>query len=237
MLRQRFDQGSSLSWGRLDLTAIGDVLEAIGARPSGATIDGEPVTNDVLRRLMEGYRYVDALLAERVDVFAYGQSKHLLELNHRVLCGITPERRTQFAGHIAETERRFYDRGLGGIGELHDWVQRNRTRPARTLAAGVFVYVVSTPQLFIEGNRRTAVLVASYLLARGGLPPVVITAESYPSFDEVAERAVAVDRNGFASGIGLTLAIHRVADFLQATADPRFLRQSAAANAVGRPAS
>ena len=130
---------------------------------------------------MEGYRYVDALLAERVDVFAYGQSRHLLELNHRVLCGITPERRTQFAAHLAETERRFYDRGDGGIGELHDWVQRNRTRPARALAAGVFVHAVSTPQLFIEGNRRTAVLVASYLLARGGLPPVVVTAASYPA--------------------------------------------------------
>ena len=68
-------------------------------------------------------------------------------------------------------------------------------------------HAVSTPQLFIEGNRRTALLLASYLLARGGLPPVVVTAESYPRFDEISERAVAIDRRGFASGIALTLAI------------------------------
>ena len=178
---------------------------------------------------MEGYRYVDHLLAERVDIFAYGQSRHLLELNHRVLCGISPERRTQFAGHLAETERRFYDPRDGGIGELHEWVKRNRTKPAYTLAAGVFVVAVSTPQLFIEGNRRTATLLASYVLARAGLPPLVVSPQDYPRFDEISERALAIDRGGFASGIALALAVHRTADFLLATADPRFLCQAAVA--------
>ena len=94
----------------------------------------------------------------------------------------------------------------GGIGELHEWAKRNRNRSrARTLAAGVFVVAVSTPQLFIEGNRRTATLLASYVLARAGVPPLVVTPNDYPQFDEISERALAIDRGGFASGFALTL--------------------------------
>lgn len=184
---------------------------------------------DEARRLVEGYRHVDRLLAERVEIFAYGQSRHLLELNHRVLCGVTPERRLLHAAHLAETERRFYEAPGGGFGALHAWIQRHRGRPPRQLAAGAFLQVVSTPQLFIEGNCRTAALLASWLLARSGLPPLVVTAAAHPRFAAICERAVAVDRSGFTSAIALTLAGHRMADFLADTADPRFLRAPAPA--------
>jgi hypothetical protein len=231
------DRGTGRCWGRLDLAGIEAVLQAVGVRLAGAdgvpARPGEPITPDVLRRLMEGYRYVDTLLAERVDIFAYGQSRHLLELNHRVLCGVAPERRIQFAAHLAETERRFYDAPDGGIGEVHEWLKRNRTKPARTIAAGLFVAAVSTPQLFIEGNRRTATLLASYVLARAGLPPLVVSPQDYPRFDEISERALAIDRRGFAGGIALTLAVHRTADFFLATAAPRFLHQAADLSEVG----
>ena len=215
-----------MAWSRLDLLEIEAVLQAVGAGLAGVPAGpGVLITPDVLRRFLEGYRYVDALLAERINIFAYGQSRHLLELNHRVLCGISPERRTQFAAHLAETERRFYETPDGGIAQLHDWAERNRSKPARSVAAGVFVHAVSTPQLFIEGNRRTATLLASYILARSGLPPLVVSPQDYRRFDEISERALAIDRGGFASSIALTLAVHRTADFLLDVADPRFLRQ------------
>ena len=225
--RSRSDQAPSPAWARLDLPAIAEVLLAVAAslagRPGVPVRGDEPITPEELRRLLEGYRYVNSLLAQRTELFAYGQSRHLLELNHRVLCGTTPERRRQYAAHIAETERRFYGAD-GGIGELHAWVERNRHRPPRSLAAGVFVRAVSTPQLFIEGNRRAAVLLVSYVLARAGLPPLVVPPELYPRFDALCERALAIDRAGFASGIALTLATHRVADFLLEAGDVRFLR-------------
>ena len=223
-----------MAWNRLDLIEIEAVLQAVGAGlascPPGS---GELIRLDVLRRLLEGYRYVDALLDERIDIFAYGQSRHLLELNHRVLCGISPERRTQFAAHVAETERRFYEAPEGGIAQLHEWAKRNRSKPATIVAAGVFVHAVSTPQLFIEGNRRTATLLASYILARSGLPPLVVSPQAYRRFDEISERALAIDRRGFASGIVLTLAVHRTADFLLDVADPGFLREPADAAGFG----
>jgi hypothetical protein len=228
VLGRQSEKGPTRPWARINLSEVervlGGVSEALGGGLVGAANGEEPITPDVLRRLLEGYRYVDELLAGRTDIFAYGQSSHILELNHRVLCGISPERRRHYADHLAETERRFYDDREGGIGELHDWYERNRNRPARHLAAGLFVQAVSTPQLFIEGNRRTAVLVASYVLARGGLPPLAVRAEEYPRFDAMSERVLAIDRTGFASGIALTLATHRVADFLLEAGDARLLR-------------
>jgi hypothetical protein len=220
-----------MPWDRLNLAEIDATLAAVAAAPRDAidpTHTDECVTPDALRRLGEGYRYVDELLAGRIELFQYGQSRHMLELNHRVLCGTTPERRRQFADHIAETERWFYDRP-GGIAGFSDWLQRNRTRPPRPLAAGVFVQVISTPQLFIEGNGRTATLLASYVLARAHLPPMVATVETFPRYHELTERCSAIDRDGLGSAFVTATAITRVAEFLQDTAERRFLRESQAA--------
>ena len=215
-------------WARLDLDAVGAAL-AGGSRSEAG---GPSVAADEARRFLEGYRYVDLLLAERVDLFAYGASRHLLELNHLVLVGVTPERRQQFAAHLAATEARFYDGGeAGGFGELHAWYRRNAGRPPRALAAGAFVQLVSTPQLFVEGNQRTALLLASYLLARGGLPPVVPGPDDWPRFEALAGRVVAIDRRGIAAGVALMLASHRVAEFLAAAGDRRLLAAGVGAGA------
>jgi hypothetical protein len=216
MLLRHADRGSGGPPGRLDLAAIAAALPGSGS-------------DDVPRRLLEGYRYVDELLAGRVDIFAWGESRHILELNHRVLCGVSPERRQQHADHLAETERRFYDDPAGGMASLHEWHERNRGRGGRPLAAGAFVQAVSTPQLFIEGNRRTALMIASYLLARSGLPPMVVPQPALPRFQALSERVLAIDRDGLAGGIALTLAARRVGDFIAETADPRYLRAEASA--------
>ncbi|MFO1143782.1 MAG: hypothetical protein U1E59_15665 [Amaricoccus sp.] len=217
MIRLVGEATAADAWARLDLGAVAAVLA--GGAPTEA---GACLAADETRRFLEGYRYVDRLLGERIDLFAYGESGHLLELNHRVLVGITPERRQQFATHLAATERRFYDGGeAGGFGELHAWYLRNAGRPARALAAGAFVQVVSTPQLFVEGNQRTALLLACYLLARGGLPPVV--PRDWAGFEALAGRVVAIDRRGIAAGVALMLAGHRVGEFLAAAGDPRLL--------------
>jgi len=217
-----------MRWGRLNIPEIEAALERLGVAsrddldPSRSE---EALTPDTLRRLAEGYRYVDRLLEDRTEIFRYGQTHHILELNHRVLCGVTPERRKQFAAHITETERWFYDRPRAGIGAFFEWLQRNRTKPPRVIAAGIFVQVISTPQLFIEGNRRAATLLASYVLARSGLPPLVATAEVYLRYRQETERCNAIDRDRIASTFTTAMATVRVAEFLQETVEPRFLRE------------
>ena len=163
------------------------------------------------------------MLAERRDIFRYGDTHPILELNHRVLCGVTPERRNEYRDHIAETEAWFYDRPGAGIGALIDWYQRNRTSQANALAAGVLVQTVSLPQLFIEGNRRTGTLLASYVLARGGLPPLVVNETSWPRYAELVDRCATIDRGGLVGAVAISRITHQVATFIAEVSDPRFL--------------
>lgn len=218
-----------MAWSRLNLEAI-DVAIA-GVAVLGPAPGEEPRGPDTLRRLALGYAYVDALLAAHVDLFAYGSSPHLLELNHRVLCGVTPERRQQYAGHIAETERRFYDDSNGGVGEVVDWYRRNAGRRPAALAAGMFVEIVSTPQLFIEGNQRTGTLVAAYLLARAGLPPMVVTDRSDARYRALADRASGVTRGGLTGRLQVHGTVSRLTDLIEDCADTRFLRAAEPAGA------
>lgn len=215
-----------MAWARLNLDEIDAALAALGAapRPSLDPDEGEePMTADALRRMGEGYRYIDTLLADRMELFRYGASGAILEVNHRVLCGITPERRRQFAEHIAETERWFYDRPDAGVAGLFAWLQRHRGQPPLALAAGLFVHILSHPQLFIEGNARSAVLLASYVLARAGLPPLVVTAPHYPAYRTLSDRCGAIERNRLTSAFSLSSAANQAAAFLRDAADPRFL--------------
>ncbi len=198
----------------LDLSGIAAALTAL------TTACGVPV--DVARRVGDGYAYVDFLVRDRIDVFRYGGSRHLLELNHRVLCGVDPERRLQFAAHIAETERRFYDEAHG-VAEFFDWSERHRDRAAETLAAGAFVRVVSGPQLFIEGNRRTASLLASYCLARRARPPLVVTPDGFADYATLADTCAAVRRGGAGGAFGLALAGWRIRRFIERSGRPEFL--------------
>ena len=71
-----------MAWSRLNLAEIDAALADLGAAPR-ALLDAagseEPMTADALRRLGDGYRYVDALLADRVEIFRYGASGAILE--------------------------------------------------------------------------------------------------------------------------------------------------------------
>lgn len=214
-----------MAWVRLNLPEIDAALAELAVSPrllSDPLSSDEPLDGDVVRRLGEGYRYIDALIGAQTEIFRYGASGAILEVNHRVLCGVTPERRVQFADHIAETERWFYDRPNAGVGALFGWLQRHRGQPPVTLAAGVFVRVVSHPQLFIEGNGRSGVLLASYVLARAGLPPFVVTAPHVAAYREVTERCSAIERPRLTSAFAMTTATGRMASLLRDAADPRF---------------
>lgn len=214
-----------MGWARLNLAAIAAELDATREAKLRAGLDSAPeMAADVSRRVLEGYRYVDELLASRVEVLAYGGSARILEINNRVLCGVTPERRAAYADHIAATRNWFYDRPGEGVDALNDWVKHNRTATARAFAAGLVVQVVSTPQLFIEGNRRTSTLLASYILARAGLPPLVIAPGRIQDYRDAMEACAALEHaGGIRNRLAVTGAVGRVTALIESMEDPRFL--------------
>ena len=54
-----------------------------------ATLDTprDPLSDTVIGNLLAGYAYLNTLLAAGVNPLAMGNSRHLLQLNHLVLCG------------------------------------------------------------------------------------------------------------------------------------------------------
>lgn len=228
-----------MEWRRLDIERIEGALRALLARTvaeeSWKRLREEPLSEDIIRRLVEGYRYVDELLAGRISIFGYGESARILELNHRVLCGVSPERRIAYRSHIRATEQHFYDNPRGGVSALTDRYARWQRHAPEVLAAEVYVQTVSTPQLFLEGNSRTAALLASYCLGRAGLPPLVVTSHGLEEYHVLVGRAATVNRDGVTGILGFGMSARKIAHFIRESADRNFLlpRDPGAAAGVG----
>lgn len=153
-----------------------------------------------------------------------GGSRLLVELNHCVLCGKDPVRRAAFASHLAETEKRFYDDRLAGADSFFAWAGRALGAGPLTAAAAVYVRIVSAPQLFVEGNQRTATLAASFILVRGGLPPLVATPDTAAVFSRLSARARAIRRDGWIAPVETAVVERQLRHHLARSLDPVFLR-------------
>lgn len=151
--------------------SLRDVQEHFEEINSKLLMRREPLTDQIIGNLLEGYAYVDELLEAGIEVFSPSGIDNILELNHIVLCGSDDSLRLEYGPHLLETRRRFAE----GIDEVAGWYERKRHKSAYRRAAGVYVLSVSQPQLFLEGNHRTGALVASYILVQEGLPPFVLT--------------------------------------------------------------
>jgi len=183
----------------------------------------DPLDDRVVDNMLDGYAYVDTLVAGGTDVFALGQLKHLLELNTLVLCGSSAPRRAAHAGHRAATERRFYDERDAGIQDVVEWHARHEDEPVWFRAAGVYVRMLSTPQLFIEGNHRTGVLVMSYVLVRAGFSPFVLSPANARAYFEASTALRNTHKNGPVALFRLPGVRRRLAALLRDHDDARYL--------------
>lgn len=167
---------------RLNLSAVEQALREVQghfAELSRHFVEPrDPFTDEVLENVLEGYALIDDYVARGVDLFELRQLNLMLEINATVLCGSDPVRRREFAQHLAATEQHFFNNVEGGIKDLYNWYCAYRSDSVWKRAAGVYVRILSKPQLFIEGNNRTGSLIVSYLLMRAGLPPFVLSLDN-----------------------------------------------------------
>ena len=167
---------------RLDLVAVERALREVQARFEELSLhfteQRDPMTDEVLENVIAGYALVDEYVARGVDLFDLQHLDLMLEINATVLCGNDPARRLEFAQHLTATEEHFFNNVEGGIKDLHAWYCKHHGESVWKRAAGVYVRILSKPQLFIEGNNRSGSLIVSYLLMRDGLPPFVLSLEN-----------------------------------------------------------
>jgi hypothetical protein len=143
------------------------------------------LTSEAVANMVEGYRFIDQLLAQGTDLMAKGNSSLLLEVNTLVLCGSDQKKREDFIFHIEKNKEYFYDHQQGGIGSLMEWNDLHQSDNIWKKAAGLYTHIMSRPQLFFEGNHRSAILIVSFLLGREGYPPFVLTPiNAKPLFDQ-----------------------------------------------------
>src|SRR5215831_11379614 len=142
----------------------------------------DPMTDDVLDNMLAGYAFVDQAVADGLDLFTMRHAPALLELNHIVLCGLNEQVRQEYQTHIEAAAQRFYEQEEFNIDDILRWYYRHENESAWKHAAGVYVRILSQPQLYIEGNHRTGALIMSYILMRDGKAPFVLTVDNAKSY-------------------------------------------------------
>ena len=187
---------------RLDLAAIEAALCAVQRdfQKINALLQSRRDSMDdrVVDNMLTGYAYVDDALARGTNFFAMGNLKHLLELNARVLCGTDPQERAESAAHLRLTEEHFYDDQRGGVRDIIEWYRLHRDESVWKRAAGVYIRVLSEPQLFIEGNHRTGALIMSYILASEYRPPFVLTVDNARGYFDPSTLITKTKKSSFA---------------------------------------
>jgi hypothetical protein len=177
--------------------------------------------------MMAGYRFVDSLLAQRVDLLAMGNLKLFLEINALVLFGCEADARRGAAAQLAATEQRFYEQEGGSIRDVVEWYDLHHAGSPWRRAAGVYISILSEPQLFIEGNHRTGALVMSYLLAREGRPPFVLTAENARAYLDPSTLITETRKHSLVALFTVPKITRYFAKFLKEQADRKYLMAAA----------
>lgn len=184
----------------------------------------EPLDDTVIRNMVAGYALVDTLVSERVDLFAMGNLKYWLELNTTVLCGTDPMDRAEYARHRQTTEQRFYEEQDGGIRDVVEWNQGRGGEPIWMRAAGLYIRLLSRPQLFVEGNHRTGALAISYVLVSENEPPFVLTPDNAATYFDPSTVIKNTEKQGLAMRFRSPGLTKQLATFLAEHADRRYLR-------------
>jgi hypothetical protein len=140
------------------------------------------MTDEVVENMLAGYSFVDAAICNEIDLFDLPYLHGLLELNHLVLCGSDLKYRQEHHKHIEATRERFYYQEGGNIDTILAWYHRHAHQSPWKRAAGVYVRILSQPQLYFEGNHRTGALIMSYLLAHDGQPPFVLSVDNAKAY-------------------------------------------------------
>lgn len=212
---------------RLNLPAIETSLRAVQddfARINDSlSVPRDAMSDEVRENMMAGYRYIDHVLAEGLDLFDFGNSKRLFELNVLVLCGTDADRREDCANHRKFSEERFYGQAAGGIGELMEWVRQRNGEDVWKRAAGAYIHILSQPQLYVEGNHRTGALVMSYILAKKGRSPFVLSVDNAKAYFDPSTLVKETKKHSVSMLIRMSKLKKKFAKLLKESADKGFL--------------
>jgi hypothetical protein len=186
----------------------------------------DPMTDDVLDNMLAGYAFVDQAVADGIDLFTLRHATALLELNHIVLCGLNEQVRQEYHTHLEAATQRFYEQEEFNIDDILRWYYKHENESPWKRAAGVYVRILSQPQLYIEGNHRTGALIMSYILVREGKAPFVLTVANAKAYFDPSTLVKATKKTTTTLLTKLPCLKKLFAEFLHAQAHERYIRKA-----------
>ena len=183
----------------------------------------EPLRDQIVLNLLDGYRYVNQLIDEDISLLSRKGLSHFLELNHIVLCGKDINARKEFMSHIQATSDRFYGQKEFSIKHLRNWAKNHMKSTPWKRAAGVYVLHVSQPQLFFEGNHRTGALLMSSILVRRGKPPFVLNVDNAKGYFDPSSLIKLTKKDFYGKYYKLPKIKKKFANYLEKQADKDLL--------------
>jgi hypothetical protein len=184
----------------------------------------DSMTDAVLDNMMSGYAFVDRAIADDTDLLNPQYVAGLLELNHIVLCGREADSRQEHHKHIQATAQRFYTQDEFNINDILRWHRDHAYESPWKRAAGVYVRILSQPQLYIEGNHRTGALLMSFILGRDGKAPFVLAVENALAYFDPSSLVKETKKTPTTLLMKLPRMKKRFASFLEAQADGQYLK-------------
>ncbi len=106
-----------------------------------------------------------------------------------------------------------------------EWCETHKNDSPWERAAGVYVRILSEPQLYIEGNHRTGALIMSYLLARDGCAPFVLSVDNAKAYFDPSSLIKKTRKRSVAMLVKIPGLRNRFSRFLRDQADDRLLRR------------
>jgi len=185
----------------------------------------DSMTDEVLENMLAGYAFVDKAVADGADLFTLRHIPDLLELNHIVLCGLNQQVRQEYQTHIEATAQRFYEQEEFNIDDILCWYYKHENESPWKRAAGVYVRILSQPQIYIEGNHRTGALIMSYILVRDGKAPFVLTVDNAKAYFDPSTLFKATTKTATTLLTKLPRMKKLFAEFLRAQAHERYIRK------------
>lgn len=181
-------------------------------------------SDTVRQNMLTAYEFLDAVVADDVDLFSSKGLEAMLQLNHLVLLGRGYDPR-EFDGHIGVTRRQFFVNFPQYVNPIRRWYRKHETDNPYKVAAQVYVGVLSQPQLFQEGNHRTGSLIASAILLQNGCPPFVLTRQNAIAYFNPSSEIKFTDKRTINGKLRLPKYQREFRGFLQKNVNQAYVRQ------------
>jgi hypothetical protein len=211
-----------LHLGRIE-DELRDVQRHFPAINAALNCRRDDFTDTVRQNMLTAYEFLDAVVADDLDLFSDKGLEALLQLNHLVLLGRGYDPRA-FGRHITVTRGQFFDNFRRYVKPIRLWYRKHEMENPYKVASQVYVGVLSQPQLYQEGNHRTGSLIASGILLQNRCPPFVLTRQNALAYFNPSSEIKFTDKRTFRGKLRLPKYQHEFREFLEHNVNQAYVR-------------